>query len=303
MSSELATLTHDLTGEVFWDQFKERQVQPPDAVSTHIASLNSICRDDGGGIGLAHGWFVTIGGNPGFGKSAMALNLTSAALRAGESVGYISLEMSRWQLAARFYSIHSGIPVSHLERGTFSPALAESAREHVAAMPPCYVPDEITGDWTSVVQFVYDCHAKGCRWFVLDYIQLVQLGDEDSINRAITEIVTNLRAWGVNNGSTIVNLSQFNRQTSGEYNLRPRPQGLWGGMILEAASDLVLLLDHSRYERTGHEAKSWLLAAKNKHGPTTEIPIRWDYRTLQMSEAKPDEEHEWPKKNTGSSAR
>ena len=109
--------------------------------------------------------------------------------------------------------------------------------------------------------------------------------------------MTDLRAWGVNNASTIVNLSQFNRQTSSEYNIRPRPQGLWGGMILEATSDLVLLLDHSRYVRTGHEAKTWVLAAKNKHGPTGEIPVHWDYRTLQMREAKPDEEHEWPKKN------
>jgi len=296
MSTDTGVVIHDLTGEAFWDEFAHRQTLPPDAVPTHLESLNAICRDDGGGIGLAHGWFVTVGGNPGFGKSAMALNLTSAALRAGENVGYISLEMSRWQLGARFYAIHSGVPVAHLERGSFSPLRAAEARDYVATLPPCYVPDEITGEWTAIVDFVHKCHEKGCRWFVLDYLQLVQIGDDESINRAMTSIVTMLRSWAVNNESTVVNLSQFNRQTSGEYSLKPRPQGLWGGMILEASSDLVLLLDHSRYVRTDSKAKTWLLAAKNKHGPTGEIPVEWDYRTLKMREALDDEIAEWPQK-------
>jgi len=291
------TMAHDITGEGFWDEFVQRQMEPPDGVPTHLPGLNAICRDDGGGIGLAHGWFVTVGGNPGFGKSAMALNLVSAALRNGESVGYISLEMTRWQLAARLYAIDTETPIVHLERGSFSPLVAAAVRDSVAMRPACYVPDEIAGDWPGVVEFAYECRDKGCRWFVLDYLQLVQVGDDESINRAISHVVTNLRAWGLNEGATIVNLSQFNRQTSGEYGLKPRPQGLWGGMILEAASDLVLLLDHSRYVRTNHLAQTWLLAAKNRHGPTCEIPIEWNYRTLKMREAQDDEIDEWPNKS------
>tara|TARA_Y100001960_G_C14366910_1_gene677175 strand:+ start:59 stop:280 length:222 start_codon:yes stop_codon:yes gene_type:complete len=71
--------------------------------------------------------------------------------------------------------------------------------------------------------------------------------------------------------------------------------GLFGGMILEASCDLILLLDHSRYERDGNTAKTWLIVAKNRHGPTVEIPIEWDYRTLSIREADPDEESSWPK--------
>ena len=71
--------------------------------------------------------------------------------------------------------------------------------------------------------------------------------------------------------------------------------GLFGGMILEASCDLILLLDHSRYEREGNTAKTWLIVAKHRHGPTVEIPIEWDYRTLSVREADPDEEYRWPK--------
>lgn len=286
----------DINDSLFWDKFERRQKAPVDAVPTHLPSLNALCRDDGGGIGLARGWFVTVGANPGFGKSAMALNLSSRAQRHGEAVGYISLEMTVGQIAARFYAIHSGVPIAKLERGGFVDEAWAEAKEHMQRMPALWAPTEITSSWEEVVEFVKSCHETGCRWFVLDYLQLVQLGDDDQISRAITQITTDLRTWAVNSGCTVVVLSQFNRQTSGEYQARPRSQGLWGGMILEASSDLVLLLDHSRYEReTGsNSAKTWMLVDKNRHGPVGEIPVLWDYRTLRMTEALQHEESSWP---------
>lgn len=286
----------DITTGRFWDSFEERQQKPVDAVPTHLDSLNRICRDDGGGRGLARGWFVTVGGNPGFGKSCMALNLVSAALRAEEKVGYISLEMTVGQIAARFYAIHSGKPISKLERGGFDPSIWEETKELMGGVPSVYVPDDISVKWEDTVLFVKQCYDVGCRWFVLDYLQLVQKGDEQDIIRAISYIVTDLRAWAANKGAVIVMLSQFNRVTSGEYQARPRSQGLWGGMILEASSDLVLLLDHSRYVRTDHTAKTWILVDKNKHGPVTDLPIEWDYKNLRMREALDDELESWPKK-------
>lgn len=284
----------DITSGAYFDEFRERQLAPVDAVPTHLPRLNRICKDDGGSQGLARGWFVTIGANPGFGKSAMALNLSAAAARSGESIGYVSLEMSDKQLAARFYAIATRTEIQDVEKGTFRDDHFTGVSERIAELPPIYVPETISTTWTDAVLFVQDCHEMDCRWFVLDYLQLVQHGDDESISRAITEITTDLRAWAVNANSTVVVLSQFNRQTSAEYRLRPRSQGLWGGMILEASSDMVLLLDHSRYERIDRTAKTWLVVDKNRHGPTGEIPILWDYRYLTMDEALPDEVDTWP---------
>ena len=284
----------DLTDPLFLEAFKRRQQEPVDAVPTHLPSLNRICRDDGGGEGLAAGWFLTLGGNPGFGKSVAALNFCAAASAHTEAIGYVSLEMSAQQLAARFYAIRSGEAIAHLERGTLQEGAWERARAAVDVLPPIYVPERISGAWGEVVEFVHECHELGCRYFVIDYMQLVQVGAEEQLHRAIAEITTDLRAWAANTGSVILALSQFNRQTSAEYSLQPRPQGLYGGMLLEASSDLVLLLDHSRYKRDGHLARTWLLAAKNRHGPQGQIPILWDYKSLQMREALDDELAEWP---------
>lgn len=286
----------DINDALFWQRFATRQKSPVDAVPTHLPGLNALCRDDGGGKGFARGWFITVGANPGFGKSAMALNLSSHAQRRGEAVGYISLEMSAQQLAARFYAIHSGVPIAKLERGGFEQEAWDDAMSHMSRMPALWVPSEISTGWEEVVGFVKDCHDAGCRWFVLDYLQLVQMGDDEQINRAMTSIVTDLRAWAVNSGCTVVVLSQFNRVTSAEYRLRPRSQGLWGGMILEASSDMVLLLDHSRYERApgAHYAMTYLIVDKNRHGPIGEIPVAWDYKTLRMREGLQDEISAWP---------
>lgn len=284
----------DLNSPAFLEKFAERQQRPVDAVPTHLPSLNRMCGDDGGGIGLAKGWFVTVGANPGFGKSAMALNLTSWALKHGHAVGYISLEMTAAQLAARHYAIYTNEPIVGLERGRFNLEAWDRVQERLGDLPPVYVPETVGGAWEDVASFVRECYDAGCRWFVLDYLQLVQAGDEENINRAITTITTDLRNWCVNNGATVVALSQFNRTTSADYTQTPRCQGLWGGMILEASSDVVLLLDHSRYKREDHLARTWLVIDKNRHGWTGELPVLWDYRALRMFEGKEDEIGDWP---------
>lgn len=285
----------DLNDARFRAAFAERQQKPVDAIATHLPGLNRMCRDDGGGVGFARGWYVTVGANPGFGKSAFALNLTAKALATGEHVSYVSLEMSVGQIAARYYAIHHQVPIAKLERGGFDAGVWDSVAEG-SPMPKLLVPDRVLSDWREVADFVKSCHEQGCRWFVLDYLQLIQVGNEESINRAITEVTTDLRAWAVNNGVVVIALSQFNRTTSSEYHARPRSQGLWGGMILEASSDLVLLLDHSRYDRDhfNHVARTWLLVDKNRHGPVGDLPVLWDYRTLTMREGLPDEVSQWP---------
>ncbi len=71
-----------------------------------------------------------------------------------------------------------------------------------------------------------------------------------------------------------------------------------GGGTIANNGDLVLLLDHSRYEREeGNRsiARTFVLVPKNRYGDNSEIPIEWSYKTLTCREAQPDEERLWPK--------
>jgi len=55
-----------------------------------------------------------------------------------------------------------------------------------------------------------------------------------------------------------------------------------GGSAIENDSHQVLLFDHSRFERQGQTANTWLIIDKNRHGAVTDIPVQWDYTNLRL---------------------
>ena len=289
----------NLTGDSYQEEFQERQLQPTDAVSTGFPQIDCYIRDEGGGKGLAKGHLAILGANPGYAKSIIATNMTYHALKAGESVGYCSLEMSVNQMMSRFMSIASGYPVAKLERGTFSPQTYELARQKVEGLPPLYCPEKVSTAYEDTVDFIKECHDLGCKWFVVDYVQLCAIGGSDQVTRAIEMVTQDLRAFCVNEGVTCVLLSQWNRTTSSNYDATPTAQGLWGSMVLEASADCIWGVDHSRFERTddGMKSRSYLAVLKNRHGPSgISVPIEMDFSTLRVRDVNLEEEpYDWPK--------
>lgn len=284
-------LQFDVVDSALLERLAVRNAAPVQAMPTPFPSWNHACRDAGGGEGLALGWHICIAGATGAGKSLLALNLTAAALRAGESVCYISLEMSQEQLLSRLVAIVTGTPVRDLEPGrTFQPDVAKTAHAEFLDLL------ERTGGSIRVnryqlrdladidLVFGYYTEREVCSVFVTDYLQLAWAGGAKSMLENIMEISHAIRARARDHSIVSIGLSQFNRQTSTNKQERPRVEGLMGGSPLENDSDQVLLLDHTSYERLGSTARTKLLLAKNRHGPQVEIPVRWDYRTLQVRE-------------------
>lgn len=244
---------------------------------------------------------MTIGGNPGYGKSLVALNLAAWALKHRESIGFVTLEMSPNALATRLYPIATGAPVRSFERGKgFDPETARLAGQWAAKIKAegcsTLVNRDVLVSLDDVLGVMEEMRDAGAMVQFLDYVQLVDVGDDDAIYKAVATIATNVRRFAHQNGVLVYGLSQFNRGTSGNYTETPRSQGLHGGMALEANSDQVLLIDHSRFARDlmrPELARTFLRIDKNRHGAVGDIPVLWDYRTLQCREALPDEEDEW----------
>lgn len=289
--------TVDLFSPHFRARFEKRQQGPIDATPTPLRTWNDACRDDGGRVGLARGWFVVIAGNPKFGKSILALNMAAEAMKHGRRVGFISLEMSPEQLAARLYAMCSRTPVHKLEKGGFTKQHFDTVWKAIGPMQNMmeFQTNDVTlWDISQVMNTLHEMREAGVDWFVVDYLQLVGVGDEDSINRQVTEVTSHLARFTKDSDSTTLALSQFNRGTSKDYTQTPRAQGIHGGMIVEATADQVLLLDHSRYDKLDRKAKTWFVLDLNRHGESGPIPIEWDYEHLTLREARPDEEREWP---------
>ena len=107
--------------DLLWPEYVSlhfgEQEGPVDAIPTPLPTWNKHCRDAGGGIGLALGWHVTVAASTGSGKSLMAINMGAEALRRGEPVGFLSLEMSLGQLTTRLYAALTDTPVQRIEDG------------------------------------------------------------------------------------------------------------------------------------------------------------------------------------------
>lgn len=287
----------ELSGKVLDDLLLLKQ-KPIEAIPTPLPAWNHRCRDFGGGIGLARGWHVTIGANTGNGKSVFALNMAAEATDRGESVGFVSLEMSWEQLTTRYMSIVSGEKIGLLEPGSRLDVNAHrraakainELKERTGGVLHCN--DRSIRDLEDVedaIRFLHEFH--GCKMVIVDYVQLAKVLGVSSLLEGVTEISGAVRGIGQELRLISIALSQFNRETSKDYENPPIPQGLMGGSPLENDSDQVLLIDHSKgsYVRnvSNNTAQQRFILGKNRHGPSGPINCEWDYNTLRVREIAP----------------
>lgn len=294
IGAESPAVTFDsITGDTL-SQMLDEKLAPVDAVPTPLEQWNKACGSSGGGVGVARSWLITIGANTGTGKSLIGINLAARAIEHGETVTFISLEMGRSELATRLLSVVSGESVVELEQG---PAFNQDAYKRAARFLD--ETRERTGGHVLVnrrplskMSDVAACikhHAEvsGSSYFVMDYIQLASVSNMASIHDRIEAVSHQLRELTQRLNVRMVTLSQFNRQTSAARSERPISQGLMGGSAIENDSHQVLLFDHSRFTRSGNLADTWLIIDKNRVGGVCDIPVQWDFRTLQLTQRKP----------------
>ena len=264
----------------------------PDMVlTTPYTAWNGVCGDEGGLTGLARGWHIMVAGNTGMGKSLVAINLAAHAVKKGEKVGIISLEMSKPQLMTRYLAIHTGKSIRNLEWGPrYDEPTALEANELVEQNHEENGGILITNDRRVsnlediLASMAYLHEYRGVTAFVTDYLQLAWTGNAEKMSDRITEVSHAIQGTAADLGVVSIGVSQFNRATSGAPE-KPKVQGMMGGSALENDSDQVLLLDHTSYKETGQaQAMIKLLVAKNRHGSCGEIPLMWDYTTLRATQ-------------------
>jgi replicative DNA helicase len=237
-----------LTGELY--ELKVQKLDEVDAVPTPFPTWNAMCRDEGGGVGLARGWHVVVSGGTGQGKSLLALNLAAEAVRAGERVVMISLEMSKVQLDTRFMAIFAGKDIRSLEQGkTFDESVHEDASRQLVSNNrstggQLIRNTEVVSDLTEIEMAIRYHAEQGCRYFITDYIQLAWTGAAAAIFDQIKEVSHTIRGLARELSVVDVAVSQFNRDEM-KSGSRPTIYGLMGGGPLEQDADQIALLDHT----------------------------------------------------------
>ena len=226
-------------------------------------------------------------------NSLLGLNLSAAAMDAGEKVGYLSLEMSFDQLVTRILAIKTRTKTTKLEQGDgYDPEAFQAAAQDWENKVPKMLavnkdPIHTLQDIVWAMQELRTYHAV--RVFVIDYLQLAWVLESKSLLDQITEVSHRIRGLAKDHKLLTIGLSQFTREASKDHQNPPTVNSLYGGAPLENDSDQVVLLDHTTYKKQGETtATQKLLLAKNRHGGVGFVPIAWDYETLRLYEVPDD---------------
>lgn len=279
---------------------RQRQLEGVPVVPTFLDTWNRVSRGQGAGEGLAAGWYAMIAGLTGAGKTLVALNLVARALEEGHGVLFFSLEMDPDTLCTRLRSIVSGVDITRVEPGDkYSLEDARDADQQILDLPgTCYLNEEPI--WRlEDIRKVMAFHRKTAdvSLVVVDYAQLVEpSGNDRELFQAMSHISAQLRHAAKKLDLVTVALSQLNRSSTADRSRKPTIDGLYGSSRFGFDADQVLVLDYSRRDREDRHRteRTWLNLVKNRHGPATEIPVEFDYSTLQVREARPHEEGSWP---------
>jgi len=236
---------------------------------------------------------------------------------AGAPAALFSLEMSADQLATRILSEQSGITSENLRTGRISREefreLARAAAELESL--PLYIDDTpgltIAALRTRARRLK---RQKNIGLVVVDYLQLLQgTGRNGSENRVqeISEISRGLKQLAKELDLPVIGLSQLSRAVEQREDKRPQLSDLRESGSIEQDADIVLFIyredyylkavepDHplpdeldkqAKYEEWNAKYKSAagkaeIIVAKQRHGSTGIVRVRFDGRTTKFSDA------------------
>ena len=239
---------------------------------------------------------------------------------AGAGVALFSLEMSADQLATRILAEQSGISSENLRMGRISQQefrqLARAAAELQSL--PLYIDDTpgltIAALRTRARRLK---RQKGIGMVIVDYLQLLQgTGRNGAENRVqeISEISRGLKQLAKELDVPVVGLSQLSRQVENREDKRPQLSDLRESGSIEQDADIVLFIYREDYylkavepdfpmpDELDKQAKyeAWkekydpvagraeLIVAKQRHGSTGIVRVRFDGRTTKFSDAADD---------------
>jgi len=249
-------------------------------LSSGIGSLDLVT------TGLRKGEFWVLGGRPGEGKSALALQCVTENIKVGVPVAVFSIEMSRHQVLTRIWSQHGNIPFEKLrDPGRLRPEEYEKLRETMiqVGQMPLYVDDSGSLSIERLVaraRLLIKRHQ--IQLIVVDYVQLVDAKATDERQR-VSRISNNLRELA-KEGVALLALSQLARPKDGALNTRPNKFNLKESGSLEADAHTVLLIYRPVDKQDRPTGEDEIVVAKQRNGPWSIEPVSFDSRCLKYQE-------------------
>lgn len=236
--------------------------------------------------GLHPGEMIVIAARPSVGKSSLAMNIADhVGVELNQPVGVFSLEMTAESLMLRMICSRARVNIRNVTDGflkdTDFPKITAAAGELIKA--PIYIDD---GRAMSVLQLKAKARQLkqqyGVKLLIVDYLQLLHSTSHRAKNREqeVADVSSGLHALAGELSIPVLVLCQLNRESERRGpGQRPRLSELRESGAIEQDADVVAML----YRIGKEEEESWksqkeavpinLLIAKQRNGPTGEIPL------------------------------
>ncbi len=250
-------------------------------------------------FGFHPGQMIVVAARPGMGKTSIALNFIEAALfdkarekqnKPSRNILLFSLEMTAEDLVQRLFASRSRIDLKRLQRGY-------GKREDIEELY------KVQGEYESRSLYIDDLggqtimeiRAKARRlhsrkpldMMVIDYLQLIN-GADSRLPREqqIAEASRAIKAMAKEFNIPVIALAQLNRDSDKE-DRKPRPSDLRESGSIEQDADVIMLIDINRHRGQKKSAtddeedkmrsvrERTLIVAKQRNGPTGEIPLHF----------------------------
>ena len=239
--------------------------------------------------GLNKSDLILLAARPGMGKTSLALNVALNVAREGKTVAVFSLEMSREQLATRLLSSEALVENNRLRTGL----LRETDWEKIAGAATVLNRLDIRIDDNPLLS-VADMNAKcrrleGLALVVVDYLQLMTSagGGRGGENRqqVVSDMSRMLKIMAKELNVPVICLSQLSRANEKRDDKRPMLSDLRESGAIEQDADIVLFLYRDDYYNEDSEKHNIAecIVAKNRHGETGKVELRWMPEYTQFS--------------------
>ena len=304
---EVSSLLDEVEQKIFAvgeDRFKGQMLSMKDQVMDAIEAIEKLYERRGGITGISTGFteldrmtnglhdaeMIVIAARPSMGKTALAMNIAEhVAVNEKRPVAVFSLEMSAQQLVQRLLFSRAGVNSRLIRDGSFIadrdfPKLSRAAGD--LAETKFFIDD-------SPGLNILELRAKSRRLkaqhdielIVIDYLQLLRSTSrrgQENRQIEISEISAGIKGLAKELKIPIIVAAQLNRNPenrTGDSKGRPRLSDLRESGSIEQDADVVGLLVRQEYyadteeEKDETEGKADLIIAKQRNGPTGDIPL------------------------------
>jgi replicative DNA helicase len=302
------------------DRFKAALPTMKEQVMDAIEAIEKLYENRGAITGIATGFavldqmtsglhpaeMIVIAARPSMGKTAFAMNIAEhVAIQGQKAVAIFSLEMSAQQLVQRLLCARARVNVKKVRDGF----LGERDFSTLTSAASKLAESKMFIDDTAGLS-ILELRAKSRRLkakhniqlIVIDYLQLLRSTSrrgQDNRQIEISEISSGIKALAKELNIPILVLAQLNRNPenrTGDSKGRPRLSDLRESGSIEQDADLVGLLVREEYyadtdeERNDAQGKADLIIAKQRNGPTGDVPLTFIKEYTRFEDRAPDRE-------------